>query len=90
MVSPSVEKQRETTTATAKFDRLSPDGSTAAGNMNPAAVAAAAALSHQRMLMSPLHFDRVSNSAAFLPQKQWRDFPISPSTCPTSLLAFFY
>ena len=58
-VSPSGEK-RETMT-TAKFERHSPDV-TSAGNINAAAAAAAAAaaLSHQRMMMSPLPFDRVS------------------------------
>ena len=62
-VSPSSER-RETTTTT-KFERDSPEVSTA-GNMNAAAAAAAAAaLSHQRMLMSPLPFDRVSSSYTF-------------------------
>jgi len=57
-VSPSGER-RESTTAT-KFERHSPDVSSA-GNMSvAAAAAAAAALSHQRMMMSPLPFDRVS------------------------------
>jgi len=62
-VSPSGEKREttSTTTTTTKFERHSPEASTA-GNVNPAAAAAAAAaaLSHQRMLMSPLQFDRVS------------------------------
>jgi len=58
-VSPSGEK-RETTTTTTKFQGHSPEASTTAGNISSVAAAAAAALSHQRMLMSPLPFDRVS------------------------------